>query len=51
MCYQIKCQKCGKTTWDGCGNHATSAMQGVPKEQVCQCKPIPPDAAGGCVVQ
>ena len=48
MCYQVKCGKCGKITWAGCGQHATSAMAGVPKDKTCQCKPIPADAEG-CV--
>ncbi|GBG25819.1 Hypothetical Protein FCC1311_020382 [Hondaea fermentalgiana] len=38
MCFQVKCDKCGKTTWGGCGNHVESALRGVPKDQICTCK-------------
>ena len=37
MCYAVKCKKCGKTTWAGCGRHKDQVMENVPEEQRCQC--------------
>ena len=37
MCYPVKCQKCGKTTWAGCGAHAQMVMARVPPDQRCCC--------------
>ena len=37
MCYQVKCKKCGKTTWDGCGRHAEAIMANVPENERCTC--------------
>ncbi len=36
MCTAVKCRKCGKTTWSGCGQHVDQVMRGVPKAQRCQ---------------
>ncbi|KAH8991179.1 hypothetical protein EDB92DRAFT_1861328 [Lactarius akahatsu] len=27
-CYAVKCDKCGKTTWKGCGAHVESVSLG-----------------------
>ena len=35
MCYTIACSTCGKTTWDGCGQHVEEALQGIPDAQLC----------------
>lgn len=35
MCYTIACSLCGKTTWDGCGQHVEEALQGIPDAQLC----------------
>jgi len=35
MCYTIACSVCGKTTWDGCGQHVEEALQGIPDAQLC----------------
>jgi hypothetical protein len=36
MCYAVTCNKCGKTTWSGCGQHVDQVMRGIPKDQRCQ---------------
>ena len=41
MCYEAECAKCHKRSWAGCGRHAAGVMAGIPKEQQCQCKPVP----------
>ncbi|KAI8846333.1 hypothetical protein BC829DRAFT_375934 [Chytridium lagenaria] len=48
MCYQVKCGKCEKVSWGGCGLHVDSVMKDVPKEKQCQC---PRENSGsGCSV-
>ena len=37
MCYAVKCKKCGKTTWAGCGRHKDSVMEKIPEEERCKC--------------
>ena len=37
MCRQTSCEKCGKTTWAGCGAHVDAVMAGVPVDRRCQC--------------
>ena len=37
MCYPVKCPKCGKTTWAGCGLHKEMVMSRVPPDQRCTC--------------
>ncbi len=36
MCSQVKCRKCGKATWSGCGEHVEQALAGIPKNQRCE---------------
>ncbi|SDT04659.1 hypothetical protein SAMN04489834_2708 [Microterricola viridarii] len=36
MCSAVKCRKCGKTTWAGCGQHVDSVMRGVARADRCQ---------------
>ena len=38
MCYPCKCEKCGKTTWAGCGMHKDLVMSKVPVEERCTCQ-------------
>ncbi|MGA8250687.1 MAG: hypothetical protein WBW75_24465 [Mycobacterium sp.] len=38
MCYPIRCSRCGKITWAGCGQHADSVMKSVPASQRCTCR-------------
>ena len=35
MCYPVTCPVCGKTTWDGCGQHGDQVKDTVPAEQWC----------------
>ena len=37
MCSRVKCPKCGKATWSGCGAHVEQALAGVPEEKRCHC--------------
>ena len=37
MCYKVKCKKCQKWTWDGCGNHISTALKGIPGKDLCKC--------------
>lgn len=37
MCSPAKCSSCGKTTWQGCGQHVDNVMQNVPNSQRCEC--------------
>eukprot|EP00727_Mastigamoeba_balamuthi_P008027 m51a1_g3845 putative trx2p (142) ;mRNA; f:362649-363229 len=37
MCFPVQCNKCGKTTWAGCGAHADMVMSRVPANQRCTC--------------
>lgn len=38
MCYQVRCPKCGKATWGGCGAHIEQALAGVPAAERCKCR-------------
>lgn len=37
MCHRVRCEKCGKETWAGCGLHVEEALRGVPADKRCQC--------------
>ena len=37
MCQRVKCDRCGKPSWVGCGLHVEQALRGVPPEERCQC--------------
>jgi hypothetical protein len=37
MCTRIRCGRCGKPTWVGCGRHVEQALSGVPPEERCAC--------------
>lgn len=37
MCQKIKCGKCNKWTWKGCGNHIATALKGIPPSDICKC--------------
>jgi hypothetical protein len=39
MCQQVKCPKCGKATYAGCGRHVEQVLAGVPPQQRCTCPP------------
>ena len=36
MCHAVTCEKCGKTSWAGCGQHVDSVMRNVPRTQRCE---------------
>jgi hypothetical protein len=38
MCYPVRCPDCGKTGWDGCGQHVDEVMRSVPVSQQCTCR-------------
>lgn len=35
MCRPVKCNKCGKTTWAGCGKHIDQVKSAVPASEWC----------------
>ncbi|WP_280116217.1 hypothetical protein [Leucobacter viscericola] len=40
MCSPAPCATCGKTTWQGCGQHVEEALAGVPEESRCACERV-----------
>jgi hypothetical protein len=38
MCYPVSCRACGKTGWDGCGQHVDEVMKTVPASERCICR-------------
>jgi hypothetical protein len=38
MCQRVRCQRCGKPTWAGCGRHVEQALAGVAAEERCGCQ-------------
>lgn len=38
MCYPVRCPHCGKTTWDGCGQHVDEVKASIPPAQWCTCQ-------------
>lgn len=41
MCNTAECQRCGRTTWKGCGMHVERVLAAVPDEQRCSCAVVP----------
>ncbi|MGW0019796.1 hypothetical protein ACWDUD_15825 [Rhodococcus sp. NPDC003382] len=37
MCYPVTCPVCGKTGWEGCGQHVDDVMRDVPVAERCTC--------------
>ena len=37
MCHEIACARCGKPTWEGCGEHIEDALKDVPASERCTC--------------
>lgn len=35
MCYPVPCSVCGKTTWDGCGEHVDAVKAQAAADQWC----------------
>lgn len=40
MCSPTGCDKCGKTTWTGCGLHIDEALAGVEESKRCTCERV-----------
>lgn len=47
MCRAVKCRRCGKTTWAGCGQHVKEVKSAVPAGQWCSGHQDDPNAGGG----
>ncbi|MFN8103633.1 MAG: hypothetical protein U0U69_04155 [Acidimicrobiia bacterium] len=37
MCRAIKCKRCGRPTWTGCGAHVEQVLGHVPQSERCNC--------------
>lgn len=37
MCQAVRCEKCGKAGWRGCGAHVEQVLHGVPTSERCAC--------------
>ncbi|GAA1375129.1 hypothetical protein GCM10009638_11700 [Luteococcus sanguinis] len=37
MCQKVTCDKCGKPTWQGCGEHIEQALADVQPADRCTC--------------
>ena len=48
MSYPVRCTKCVRTGWAGCGQHVGSVMQNVPPTQRCTCREVPDDDPRDC---
>ena len=38
MCQAVKCSKCEKPNWVGCGAHVEQILGHVPKSERCACR-------------
>ena len=38
MCRAVKCNKCQKPSWAGCGAHVEQVLGHVPKPDRCSCR-------------
>ncbi len=46
MCRAVKCRKCQKTSWAGCGQHVDQVMTNVPRADRCSCDRNAPKQPG-----
>ncbi len=37
MCQRVRCPRCGKPTFAGCGMHVEQVLGDVPRDQRCKC--------------
>lgn len=47
MCYPATCERCGKTTWNGCGQHVDEVQRTVPAAQWCAGHEASDKSSGG----
>ena len=47
MCSRVKCPRCGKPTWSGCGAHVEQVLGNVPVKDRCDCAQRKASAAAG----
>ncbi|KAH8118224.1 hypothetical protein DFH11DRAFT_1573104 [Phellopilus nigrolimitatus] len=47
VCRSVQCDKCGKTTWAGCGMHKEAVMADVKEDNKCLC---PRDEGSSCII-
>lgn len=38
MCTRVRCNKCGRPTYSGCGAHIEQVLGDVPVAERCQCR-------------
>lgn len=38
MCQRVRCSRCGKPTFAGCGMHVEQVLGDVPHDQRCKCR-------------
>lgn len=38
MCTRVRCNKCGRPTYAGCGAHIEQVLGDVPQASRCQCR-------------
>jgi hypothetical protein len=46
MCRPVQCRRCGKTTWEGCGDHVDEVRARVAPEDWCEGHPHADPGAG-----
>jgi hypothetical protein len=37
MCQRIRCERCGRPGYTGCGAHVSQVLADVPPDKRCQC--------------
>lgn len=52
MCRRIRCERCGRPSFAGCGAHIEQVLGDVPPDQRCQCRsksetPAPSERSDG----
>jgi hypothetical protein len=47
MCREVKCSKCKKPSWAGCGAHVEQVLAHVPAAQRCACRAEAGASGGG----
>jgi len=47
----VKCKKCGKPSWAGCGAHVEQVLGDVPRSERCRCHEVPAKVAAKAKVR